>query len=95
MSYQKYNDYLFCNLDHEKLSLHGRGKHWDRFDVERIMHKLVLEGYLREEMVASKIDIINAFVRVGPEAEKLLRGSIKVNYFYNSFFCTLIKYFIS
>lgn len=29
-------------------------------------------------MVASKLDIINAFVRVGPQAEKLLQGSIKV-----------------
>lgn len=42
------------------------------------MHKLVLEGYLREEMIASKVDIINAFIRVGPEAEKLLQGSVKV-----------------
>ncbi|KAL5239921.1 hypothetical protein ACI65C_007331 [Semiaphis heraclei] len=64
--------------NHDKLSLHGRGKHWDRFDAERLMHKLVLEGYLREEMVASKVDIINAFVRVGPEADKLIRGSIKL-----------------
>ncbi|XP_050434799.1 recQ-like DNA helicase Blm isoform X2 [Adelges cooleyi] len=64
--------------NHEKLRLHGRGKHWERFDAERLMHKLVLEGYLREEMVASKIDIINAFVRVGPEAEKLFRGSVKL-----------------
>lgn len=63
------------------MSLHGRGKHWERFDAERLMHKLVLEGYLREEMIASKVDIINAFVRVGPEAEKLLRGSVKVIYF--------------
>ncbi|XP_025200785.1 Bloom syndrome protein homolog isoform X2 [Melanaphis sacchari] len=64
--------------NHDKLNLHGRGKHWDRFDAERLMHKLVLEGYLREEMVASKIDIINAFVRVGPEADKLIRGSVKL-----------------
>ncbi|XP_022183329.1 Bloom syndrome protein homolog [Myzus persicae] len=64
--------------NHDKLSLHGRGKQWDRFDAERLMHKLVLEGYLREEMVASKVDIINAFVRVGPEADKLIRGSIKL-----------------
>ncbi|XP_050543933.1 recQ-like DNA helicase Blm [Daktulosphaira vitifoliae] len=63
---------------HEKLKLHGRGKNWVRYDVERLMHKLVLEGYLREEMVASKTDIINAFVRVGPEAEKLLRGNVKL-----------------
>lgn len=70
--------FIICDLDHDKLSLHGRGKQWDRFDAERLMHKLVLEGYLREEMVASKVDIINAFVRVGPEADKLIRGSIKV-----------------
>jgi len=71
--------FIICDLDHDKLSLHGRGKQWDRFDAERLMHKLVLEGYLREEMVASKVDIINAFVRVGPEADKLIRGSVKVN----------------
>jgi len=68
--------------DHNKLKLHGRGKHWDRFDVERLMHKLVLEGYLREEMIASKVDIINAFIRVGPEAEKLLGGKVKVSNFF-------------
>lgn len=70
--------YIYFLTDHDKLSIHGRGKHWDRYDVERLMHKLVLEGYLREELVTSTLDIINAFVRVGPEAEKLLRGSIKV-----------------
>ncbi|XP_025411035.1 Bloom syndrome protein homolog isoform X1 [Sipha flava] len=64
--------------NHDKLSLHGRGKHWDRLDAERLMHKLVLEGYIKEEMVASKLDIINAFVRVGSQGEKLLQGSIKL-----------------
>lgn len=69
---------MILYLDHDKLKLHGRGKNWDRGDVERLMHKLVLEGYLREEMIASKVDIINAFVKVGPEAQKLLKGSVKV-----------------
>lgn len=69
---------MYFYSDHDKLKLHGRGKMWDRFDVERLMHKLVLEGYLKEEMVASKVDIINAFVRVGPEADKLLQGLVKV-----------------
>lgn len=69
---------MFCNLDHDKLVLYGRGKSWNRFDAERLMHKLVLEGYLREEMIASKVDIINAYVRVGSEADKLLQGSVKV-----------------
>lgn len=82
------------DLDHDKLSLHGRGKHWDRFDAERLMHKLVLEGYLREEMIASKVDIINAFVRVGPEAEKLLRGSVKVIYFKLILYSTVINLYL-
>lgn len=73
------------------MSLHGRGKNWDRFDAERLMHKLVLEGYLREEMIASKVDIINAFVRAGPEAEKLLRGSVKVIYFKLLIYFTVIN----
>lgn len=75
------------------MSLHGRGKQWDRFDAERLMHKLVLEGYLREEMIASKVDIINAFVRVGPEAEKLLRGSVKVIYFKLNLFFAVINFY--
>lgn len=43
------------------------------------MHKLVLEGYLKEEMIASKSDIMNSYIRIGPEAEKLLTGPVKVN----------------
>jgi hypothetical protein len=45
-----------------------------------LINKLILEGYLREEMViANKSDIMNAYIRIGPVAEKLLNGSVKVN----------------
>lgn len=63
---------------HEHSNLFGCGKHWKRNDVERLIHKLVLEGYLKEEMVASKFDVMNAYIRIGPEAEKLLAGLVKV-----------------
>lgn len=43
------------------------------------MHKLILEGYLREEMIAFKSDIMNAYIRIGPGAEKLLAGQTRVN----------------
>jgi len=33
---------------------------------------------LREEMVAFKSDIMNAYIQIGPEAEKLLTGLVKV-----------------
>lgn len=30
-------------------------------------------------VVANKSDIMNAYIRIGPGAEKLLNGSVKVN----------------
>jgi len=53
--------------------------HWDRHNIERLMHKLTLEGYLKEEMVAYKSDIMNAYIRIGPKAEILMSRLTKVN----------------
>ncbi|XP_060858360.1 recQ-like DNA helicase Blm isoform X2 [Metopolophium dirhodum] len=64
---------------HENSNIFGKALHWDRDDIERLIHKLILEGYLREEMVAFKSDIMNAYIRIGPEAEKLLTGFIKLS----------------
>ncbi|XP_025419354.1 Bloom syndrome protein homolog isoform X2 [Sipha flava] len=65
---------------HERSNIFGCGVHWNRHDVERLINKLILEGYLREEMViANKSDIMNAYIRIGPVAEKLLNGSVKLS----------------
>jgi len=32
-------------------------------------------------MIASKTDIMNAYIKVGPRADNLLAGHIKVNFF--------------
>lgn len=64
---------------HEHSNIFGKAIHWDRDDIERLIHKLILEGYLREEMVAFKSDIMNAYIRIGPEAEKLLAGLVKLS----------------
>lgn len=63
---------------HEHSKIFGCGIHWDRHDIERLIHKLILDGYLREEMVASKSDIMNAYIRVGPHAENLMAGLVNV-----------------
>lgn len=65
-------------IGHEHSNIFGKALHWNRDDIERLIHKLILEGYLREEMVAFKSDIMNAYIRIGPEAEKLLTGFVKV-----------------
>lgn len=71
--------YYSHNIGHQHSNIFGCGIHWDRHDVERLMHKLILEGYLKEEMIAYKSDIMNAYIRIGPKAEILMDGHIKVN----------------
>ncbi|KAF0766088.1 Uncharacterized protein FWK35_00001987 [Aphis craccivora] len=64
---------------HEYSNIFGKGLHWDKHDIERLIHKLILEGYLCEEMVAFKSDIMNAYIRIGPKAETLLAGIVKLS----------------
>lgn len=56
---------------------HGHMKQWERNDIQRIIHKLILDGYLREEIMINR-DIAQAYVRVGPKVEELMRpGTVK------------------
>lgn len=65
---------------HQHLNVFGCGIHWDKHNIDRLIHKLTLEGYLKEEMISSKSDIMNAYIRIGPEAGKLLTGLVKVDW---------------
>ena len=57
------------------------GKSWNRTDCERLLHKLVLEGYLTEELVVNKEDIALAYARPGPKADEFISNlNIKVSY---------------
>lgn len=59
--------------------MHGRGKSWDRVDVDRLVHQLTLDGYLQEKMVPTKQEgIVVSYIKLGPKANELLRGGIKV-----------------
>ncbi|XKL68718.1 hypothetical protein PGB90_006487 [Kerria lacca] len=63
---------------HDKNSLYGRGKSWERLDIERLIHQLIFEGYLFEKMTATRDNIVVAYVKVGPKAFELLTGDIKI-----------------
>uniref|UniRef100_A0A8D8WUX2 RecQ-like DNA helicase BLM n=2 Tax=Cacopsylla melanoneura TaxID=428564 RepID=A0A8D8WUX2_9HEMI len=60
---------------HDKHSSHSKLKSWDRGDIERLIHKLTLEGYLIEELVTNQMDIVNAYIKIGPKASLLLNNS--------------------
>ncbi|XP_015430995.1 PREDICTED: Bloom syndrome protein homolog [Dufourea novaeangliae] len=54
-----------------KLSLYGYGRSWNRGDIERLLHHMVLEGYLQEHMYINN-EIACAYVKIGPNASELM-----------------------
>ncbi|XP_068228588.1 recQ-like DNA helicase Blm [Palaemon carinicauda] len=57
---------------HNRHPLHGMGKSWTRNDCERLLRRLVLESYLKEEMVVARDEMAFAYVRPGPKSHQFL-----------------------
>lgn len=51
---------------------HGHLKHWDRSDIQRIFHKLVLENFLQEEIFINQNDIPISYIRIGSKIAELM-----------------------
>lgn len=64
--------------DHQHCELYGQAINWENYDVERLIHKLILDGYLKEEIISSESNVINTCIKIGPNADKLLAGLVKV-----------------
>ncbi|THK33110.1 Bloom syndrome protein homolog [Diachasma alloeum] len=60
-----------------KLALYGRGKSWNKSDVERLIHKLVVDGLLEEEMVI-KNDMTAAYLRLTKHSGEFMRSNDKI-----------------
>ena len=65
---------------HNRLALHGRGAAYSRGDAERLMHKLVIEGVLIEELKITAADTAACYIRLGPKAASLMQNKMKVSY---------------
>ena len=57
---------------HNRHPLHGMGKSWDRNDCGRLLHRLVLTGHLKEELIITRDDIANSYLRIGPKAAQFM-----------------------
>ncbi|XP_032687274.1 Bloom syndrome protein homolog isoform X2 [Odontomachus brunneus] len=58
--------------------LYGRGKSWKRNDIERLLHYMVLQEYLQENMYINN-EIACAYVKIGPKASQLMtKNDIKI-----------------
>ncbi|XP_008211497.1 Bloom syndrome protein homolog isoform X1 [Nasonia vitripennis] len=59
---------------HDRHPLYGHGKSWQKNDIERLLHKLVIDGYLKENLYVNN-EITCSYVGVGPKAQELMTSS--------------------
>ncbi|CAH0588220.1 unnamed protein product [Chrysodeixis includens] len=57
--------------------IHGRCKSWHRGDPMRLLRQLVVRGLLAERLVVNN-DIASAYVMLGPNVDKLMRGGLRI-----------------
>ncbi|CAL1683242.1 unnamed protein product [Lasius platythorax] len=51
--------------------LYGRGKSWNKSNIERLLHYMVLQEYLQENMYINN-EIACAYLKIGPKASQLM-----------------------
>jgi bloom syndrome protein len=62
---------------HNLNACYGKLKNWEKMDIQRLMHKMVIEQYLQDEMIFTN-EIVQAYIRVGPRVEHLMNNRTKV-----------------
>lgn len=58
---------------------HGVLKKWGRGDVQRLLHKLTIEEYLKEDVIFVR-DIPLAYLKLGVNVEKIMTGGQKLTF---------------
>jgi bloom syndrome protein len=64
---------------HNRTKYHGHLKSWQKADIQRLLHKLVIENYLKEDLIFAN-DIPQAYLKIGPKIEKLMNREVTVNF---------------
>ncbi|EDW83836.2 uncharacterized protein Dwil_GK13825 [Drosophila willistoni] len=64
---------------HNKTPHHSGLKEWDKGDIQRLLRKMVIDGYLREDLIFTK-DIPQAYIYLGPVISKLMEGTPKYQF---------------
>lgn len=68
------NNKTVSSNGHQSSEYHGLLKDWTNSDVQRLLHKLVIEEYLREHVIFVR-EIPLSYLKIGPQVEKLMRGN--------------------
>lgn len=58
---------------------YGHLKTWNINDVKRLLHRMITDEYLREDLIFSR-DIPNAYLKIGTNIERLMKGTVKIEF---------------
>lgn len=64
---------------HNQTSYHGHLKKWQTNDIKRLLHRMITDEYLREDLIFCR-DIPNAYLKIGANIEKLMKGGVKIEF---------------
>jgi len=62
------------DFNHHKSPHHGALKDWDKNDVHRLLRKMVIDGFLREDLIFTN-DFPQAYLYLGNNISKLMEGT--------------------
>lgn len=64
---------------HNQTAYWGHLKKWQTNDIKRLLHRMITDEYLREDLIFCR-DIPNAYLKIGANIEKLMKGGIKIEF---------------
>lgn len=64
---------------HNESPYYAHFKKWHANDVNRLLHRMITDEYLREDLIFCR-DIPNAYLKIGSNIEKLMKGNIKIEF---------------
>lgn len=68
--------------------MYGRGKTWSKDEIERLLHKLILESYLNELLFVNN-EIVYGYLELGPKAQQLMTSTQQKVHYINFYLSSL------
>jgi bloom syndrome protein len=66
---------------HDELEMHGILSGYKKNDIERIIRKLIFDGYLKEDVkILQHTDTVASYIKLGQKASSLLNGHVKLQF---------------
>ena len=66
---------------HDELEMHGILTGYKKNDIERIIRKLIFDGYLKEDVkILQHTETVASYIKIGQKASSLLNGNVKIQF---------------